>query len=98
MRLTSLLALALLITGCSTVHVRDTPVDDYFAARRGDVLTTGNLSASSRETLLMLGLDARSCARNVHPCLDRLTDASALDEERRLATLAELNLREALAT
>lgn len=98
MRLTSLLVLVLLITGCSTVHVRDTPVDDYFAARRGDVLTTGHLSASSRETLLTLGLDARACAKNVHPCIASLTDASALDEERRLATLAELHLSAALAT
>ena len=53
MRLTSLFVLVLLVTGCSTVHVRDASVDDNFAARRGDALTTGHLSAGSRETLLV---------------------------------------------
>jgi pimeloyl-ACP methyl ester carboxylesterase len=98
MRLPTLLALALLITGCSAVHVRDTPVDDYFAARRGDVLTTGHLSASSRETLLTLGLDDRACRKDAKPCIAKLIDARALDEEGRLATIAELHLSVALKT
>jgi len=98
MKLPSLLALALLITGCSAVHVRDTPVDNYFAARRSDVLTTGHLSASSRETLLTLGLDDRACSKDARPCIAKLTDAHALDDERLLATSAELHLSVALKT
>lgn len=98
MKLPALLALALLITGCSAVHVRDTPVDDYFAARRGDVLTTGHLSASSRETLLTLGLDNRACGKDASPCIAKLVDVRALDDEERLATIAELHLSVALKT
>src|SRR5690348_8188533 len=82
----------LLVAGCSAVHVRDEPVDDYFAARRSDVLTSGHLSASSRETLLTLGLDGRTCEKDPHPCLAQLADAKAVDDEHRLATMAELHL------
>jgi pimeloyl-ACP methyl ester carboxylesterase len=92
MRTLQLLVLALLLAGCSAVHVRDEPVDDYFAARRSDILTSGHLSASSRETLLTLGLDGRSCEKDPQPCLARLTDARAVDDEHRLATMAELHL------
>lgn len=92
MRTLPLLALALLLVGCSAVHVRDEPVDDYFAARRSDVLTSGHLSASSRETLLTLGLDGRTCEKNPRPCLAMLADASAVDDEHRLSTMAELHL------
>jgi pimeloyl-ACP methyl ester carboxylesterase len=98
MRLAFLLVLGLLITGCSAVHVRDRPVDDYLAARRGDVLTTGHLSASSRETLLTFGLDDRACRKDARPCIAKLIGARALDEEGRLATIAELHLSIALKT
>ena len=98
MRLAFLLVLGLLITGCSAVHVRDRPVDDYLAARRGDVLTTGHLSASSRETLLTFGLDDRACRKDARPCIATLIGARELDEEGRLATIAELHLSIALKT
>lgn len=92
MKTLPLLVLALLLAGCSAVHVRDEPADDYFAARRSDILTSGHLSASSRETLLTLGLDGRLCEKDPRPCLAQLTDASAVDDEHRLATMAELHL------
>src|SRR5262245_38124770 len=92
MRLASSLALLRLIAVCSTVHVREVPVDDHFTARRGDVLTTGHLSASSRETLLTLGLDDRACSKDVAACMAKLIDARAVDDEARLATIAELHL------
>jgi pimeloyl-ACP methyl ester carboxylesterase len=98
MKLTTLLALALLITGCSAVRVRDTPIDEYFAGRRGDVLTTGHLSASSREMLLTLGLDDRACRKDARPCIAKLINARPLDDEGRLATIAELHLSAALQT
>jgi len=92
------LALAVLITGCSTVHVREGHVDDYFAARRSDVLTTGHLSGSSRETLLTLGLDARGCTKDPRSCIVKLDDSRDVDDKRRLATIEELHLSAALAT
>jgi pimeloyl-ACP methyl ester carboxylesterase len=92
MRTLPLLVLALLLAGCTAVHVRDERADDYFAMRRSDILTSGHLSASSRETLLVLGLDGRACEKHPRPCLSRLTDATAVDDEQRLATIAELHL------
>ncbi|HKR33481.1 MAG TPA: alpha/beta fold hydrolase [Steroidobacteraceae bacterium] len=92
MKTLPLLVLALLLAGCSAVHVRDAQVDDYFAARRSDVLTSGHLSASSREALLTLGLDGRACEKDARPCLARLAEASAVDDEHRLSTMAELHL------
>jgi len=92
MRTLPLLVLALLLAGCSAVHVRDERVDDYFATRRSDILTSGHLSASSRETLLGLGLDGRACEKDPRPCLAQLTDSRAVDDEHRLAAMAELHL------
>ncbi|HKU13623.1 MAG TPA: alpha/beta fold hydrolase [Steroidobacteraceae bacterium] len=97
MKVIPLLLLALLVTGCSAVHVRDAPVESYFATRHSDVLTDGHLSASSRESLLTLGLDARACIKDSRPCLSRLGASSGLDDEHRLAALAELHLSDALA-
>lgn len=37
---------ALCLSGCAGVKVNAIKNDDYLALRRGDVLTTGNLSAS----------------------------------------------------
>jgi pimeloyl-ACP methyl ester carboxylesterase len=88
----TLLTLALLLAGCSVVHVRDERADEYFATRRSDILTSGHLSASSRETLLTLGLDGRACEQDPDPCLARLDDARGVDDEHRLSTLAELQL------
>lgn len=92
MRTLPVLVLALLLAGCSAVHVRDERVDDYFATRRSDILTSGHLSATSRETLLVLGLDGRACEKDPRPCLAQLTDARAVDDEHRLAAMAELHL------
>lgn len=85
------------LAACSTVKVHDTSHRAAVAARRGDVLTTGRLSAASRESLLMLGLDADDCAKAARLCIERLETSSELDDERRLAALAELQLSEALA-
>ena len=96
-RLLLLVLLLLSTAACSAVRVRDTPIDDYIATQRGDVLTGEDLSAASRESLLVLGLDARTCVKIVSPCLSQLRQSSELDDERRLAAMAELQMSEALA-
>ena len=47
--------------GCAGVKVASVSTQDYIAQRRGDVLTTGKLSAAASEALAVLGLDADKC-------------------------------------
>ncbi|WP_231570367.1 triacylglycerol lipase [Achromobacter sp. RTa] len=70
---------------------------DYIAQRRGDVLTTGRLSASAREAMAVLGLNAPDCRKDHDTCIQALTATEGLDSERRLATLSEAWLADALA-
>jgi pimeloyl-ACP methyl ester carboxylesterase len=94
-----LLSLPLLMSfaGCSTVRVHGTSLQDHLAAQRDDVLRSGKLSAASREALLVLGFDANACATDARPCRERVEASRELEDERRLATLAELQLADALA-
>jgi hypothetical protein len=94
-----LLSLPLLIwfAGCSIVTVHDTSLHDHLAAQRNDVLRSGKLSAASRQALLVLGLDANACMTHARHCLERVEASRELDDERRLAALAELQLADALA-
>lgn len=41
--------------------------------RRGDILTTGQLSPASHAALQVLGLDTASCRKQITPCHQQLT-------------------------
>lgn len=84
--------------GCAGVKVSSVSTQDYIAQRRGDVLTTGRLSASARESIAVLGLNAQDCRKDRDACTRSLATMEGLDSERRLATLSEVWLMEALAT
>ncbi|WP_333904128.1 esterase/lipase family protein [Achromobacter insolitus] len=84
--------------GCAGVKVSSVSTQDYIAQRRGDVLTTGRLSASARESMAVLGLNAQDCRKDRDACTRSLATMEGLDSERRLATLSEVWLMEALAT
>lgn len=87
--------LSLLLTGCTAVKVRPTDLHRHAEQRRSGVLDGGGLSASTRESLRILGLPEAGCHDQPLPCLRRLRTGDGLDEERRLSALAELWLREA---
>ncbi|MFU7548175.1 hypothetical protein ACM9NK_29580, partial [Pseudomonas paraeruginosa] len=70
--------------------------EDYLSLRRGDVLTTGNLSASATTALQVVGVDEKSCLTDLPACRERLADNGGLDDERRLSALSELWLKTAL--
>jgi len=95
--LTLLLACAL--AGCSLamVDVKSIPPGEYIALKRGDILTTGELSAATREMLRVAGLDDRGCARPQADCLQALSALHDIDDERRMAALTELWLQRALS-
>lgn len=88
---------SLLMAGCAMVQVKPVSTSDYIAMRRGDILSTGEISASARETLRVAALDDGACAQPSTDCLQALSDAQGIGEERRMAALAELWLQQAQA-
>ncbi len=99
LRLCLALALSLLLGGCSLamVQVKSVSPGEVIALKRGDVLTTGTLSAATREIVRVAGLDEDVCATPLSGCLQALTDIRGLDDERRMAALTELWLQQAMA-
>lgn len=89
--------LGLLLGGCAGVKVSSISTKDYMSLRRGDVLTTGELSASTHTALQVIGMDEKSCSRDAAACRRALRETMGLDNERRLSSLSELWLQEALA-
>lgn len=86
-----IVAAALLLgSGCAMVKVRQVEAPDYTAAKRADVLTNGRLGFASQEALKVLSLDPAGCEADVPVCIDQVRGREGLDQEVRLATLAEL--------
>lgn len=94
--LLTLLIVLLMLQGCAGVKVSSVQVKDYLNQRRGDVLTTGNLSHAADENLRVVGLDASSCLAKAVECKQAIAGSQGLRDERRLATLSELWLKTAL--
>ncbi|KLD76787.1 alpha/beta hydrolase [Xanthomonas hyacinthi] len=91
-----LLAVGLLAgSGCAMVTVQSRAAGDYIATKRGDVLSTGELSDASQETLRVVAIERKTCEADIPACATQLRSVQGLDEERRLAALSELWLRAA---
>lgn len=89
-------SLLLLLAGCAGVKVSSVSTTDYMTQRRGDILTTGQLSTASAVALQILGIKDRDCQQQGEYCRTLLINAIALNNEQRLSALSELWLREAL--
>ncbi|VVE12162.1 esterase/lipase family protein [Pandoraea anhela] len=100
LRRAGLLAAALWLTGlsgCAMVEVRSLGPEQYIAMKRGDILSTGKLSASTDETIRVAGLDDTICAKTSLDCIDALGRAKEIDVDRRLAAMAEISMQLAIA-
>ena len=86
-----------LLSGCAMVRVSSLGPQQYIAMRRGDVLSTGRLSAATRDTLRVAALDEGACQRTPQECVDTITTVPGINVDRRLASLAELSLQMAIA-
>ena len=98
-RLTRFVLLCLLLCclcGCAGVKVSTIDTEQYMEQRRGDVLTSGELSSYTGSALQVLGLDRDTCTDDGEPCRAALYATEGLAEEKRLASLAELWLMEAM--
>jgi pimeloyl-ACP methyl ester carboxylesterase len=99
LKLSSIAAATLItfaLSGCAMVSVGSVSSEEYLSARRGDVLTTGQLSASARTALQVVGTDQERCKTNIAACRQSLIASIGLSDEQRLSTLSELWLQEAL--
>lgn len=96
---------ALFLGGCSVVGEfrpsvtwRAVSPGESIAAQRGDILTTGQPSALTTQTVRVTGLDLDACATLSSPgCVSALTAAGGISDERRLSALAELWLQQAIS-
>jgi triacylglycerol esterase/lipase EstA (alpha/beta hydrolase family) len=86
----------LYLSGCAGVKVNLIKSDDYLALRRGDVLTTGDLSASASIALQIVGIDEQICRDDLPECRRRIGENSGVADESRLSALAELWLLDAM--
>lgn len=91
-----LLSLLLVLSGCAGVKTVSVSTTDYMSQRRGDILTTGELSPSTHAALQVLGLDVAACSKQIEICHEQLSNSNGLDAEQRTAALAELWLQQAI--
>ncbi len=87
----------LLSSGCAMVTMKQVAPTEYLANKRGDVLTSGEFSTASRETLSVIGLDAAVCEKDIVACEKTLRETDDVAEEQRLSALSELWVKNALA-
>ncbi|MCD9029546.1 alpha/beta hydrolase [Luteimonas sp. BDR2-5] len=102
-RLLTALVLASTLGGCAilrefkpAVELRPVSAGEYIAMQRGDILTSGQLSAATTQALRTSGLEA-TCAQPSPACIDALSTQAGLSDERRLSALSELWLQRAMA-
>lgn len=84
-------------SGCAMVTVKEVASTDYMTSKRGDVLTTGELSNASQETLSVVGLDEDQCSEDIVTCRATVLDTEGVSIEQRLSTLSELWVQTALS-
>jgi pimeloyl-ACP methyl ester carboxylesterase len=85
-----------LLSGCAMVTVSSQGPEQYIAMRRGDILSTGRLSAATRDTLHVAALDENTCRREPLDCISTISTVGGINTDRRLASLAELSLQMAI--
>lgn len=91
-----LLSLYIVLTGCASVKVSSVSSSDYMSQRRGDMLTTGELSVYAGAALQVVGIDKKKCDKESAFCRKALLETIGLPSENRLSALAELWLKEAM--
>ncbi len=87
----------LLSSGCAMVKMKSVSNTDYVMQKRGDILSTGKLSALSQESLSVIGLTESDCSKDLPTCRQTVASNDGLQSEQRLSTLAELWMQQALA-
>ncbi len=87
----------ILLSGCAGVKSVSVSTNDYMSQRRGDILTTGEMSSAVGVALQVVGVNEKQCRNAPQECRSSLAENIGLDNEQRVSALAELWLQEALA-
>lgn len=87
----------ILLSGCAGVKTVSVSTNDYMTQRRGDILTTGEMSSAVGVALQVAGINNKECRNEPQHCRRQLADNIGLDDEQRMSALAELWLQEALS-
>ncbi|TWI08201.1 esterase/lipase family protein [Aerolutibacter ruishenii] len=99
-----LVVASLLLSGCAAlrefrpaVEVAAMTPGEYITLKRGDILTSGKLSAATLDTIRVAGLDDDgACAKpEAAGCIQALSNIQGLSNEQRLSALSELWLQQA---
>ncbi|HZJ93946.1 MAG TPA: alpha/beta fold hydrolase [Thiopseudomonas sp.] len=86
----------IILSGCAGVKTVSVSTNDYMSQRRGDILTTGEISSAVGVALQVVGINEKQCRTTPHLCRSSLANNIGLDDEQRMSALAELWLQEAL--
>ena len=95
-RVSLICLLVFTLSGCAGVKVSTIDTEQYMEQRRADILTSGELSFYTGSALQVLGLDRELCMDEGEPCRAALYSTQGLNDERRLSSLSELWLHEAM--
>ena len=87
----------ILLSGCAGVKTVSVSTNDYMSQRRGDILTTGEMSFAVGVALQVAGISEKQCRNAAFACRTDLAANIGLDDEQRVSALAELWLQEALS-
>lgn len=85
------------LSGCAGVKSVSVSTNDYMSQRRGDILTTGEMSSAVGVALQVVGINEKQCRAAAQQCRDQVADNIGIDDEQRMSALAELWLQEALS-
>lgn len=85
-----------LLAGCSSVSVSTGDSREFLTAKRGDILTSGQLSMNTGLAVQIAGESPHRCHFVEVDCRELVKDSTGLSDEARLAALAELWLQQAL--
>ncbi len=86
----------ILLSGCAGVKTVSVSTNDYMSQRRGDILTTGEMSSAVGVALQVAGISEKQCRNAPQQYRSDLVDNIGLGDEQRISALAELWLQEAL--
>ena len=82
-RLLPVIMLSMILTGCASVKISSVDTSQYVDQRRGDVITTGDLSQRTRTTLYSLDSSAEHCTGNIPSCVNLVNSSKSLTQGRR---------------
>ncbi len=91
-----LLTPLLLIAACTSVTVSTRDSTEYMKLRRGDIISSGQLSQPTLSTLHIVGIDANTCQKQIKSCIKTINTTQALNDEQRLSASSELWLMYAM--